>query len=44
MEADLVKKVQTEVKNATRDIEASVEQKLRVVGNHSSGGVEMGDR
>jgi hypothetical protein len=44
MEADLVRKVQNEVRNATRDIEASVEQKLRVVGSHGGSGVDMGDR
>jgi hypothetical protein len=44
MEADLVRKVQNEVRNATRDIEASVEQKLRVVGAIGGSGVDMGDR
>jgi len=44
MEADLVRKVQNEVRNATRDIEASVEQKLRVIGAHGGVGVDMGDR
>ena len=44
MEADLVRKVQNEVRNAIRDIEASVDQKLRVVGAHGGVGVDMGDR
>ena len=44
MEADLVRKVQNELRNAIRDIEASVEQKLRVFGAHGGGGVDMGDR
>ena len=44
MEADLVRKVQNEVRNATRDIEASIEQKLRVVGAIGGSGVDMGDR
>ena len=44
MEADLVRKVQNELRNAIRDIEASVDQKLRVVGAHGGGGVDMGDR
>ena len=44
MEADLVRKVQNELRNAIRDIEASVDQKLRVVGAHGGVGVDMGDR
>jgi hypothetical protein len=45
LEADLVRKVQNEVRSATRDIESSVEQKLRTIASHGgSVGVEMGDR
>ena len=44
METDLVRKVQNELRNAIRDIEASVDQKLRVVGAHGGVGVDMGDR